>query len=151
MYRREFLTQDRNKDLYENYKRVISMEKSIVLPDVLRKTVESPAKRFYISSDRVYGVLVRWKKKGEIIKLITEERQEMYEEIYRRVLELEKSMPDLPLLHVIEIIIEQPAPKFYITPKSADVILCKHKSILRKQRQFVRSSQSQRCTASLQK
>lgn len=134
MYRRQFSTYERNMDLHEAYKRVIDNSSFIVLEDVLTKTVNSPAKRFYISSDRVYGVLVRWDIRGETTKLISEERQEMYEEIYRRVKLLRENKKDTVLAHLIEEVIEQPAPKFYIKPESAKIILCRHKQTLKKQR-----------------
>ena len=126
MYRREFLTPQRNKDLHGCFCRVLSEMNPIVLDEALTRTVNSPAKRFYISSDRAYGVLIRWEKYG-ITKLITPERQEMYEEIYRRILELRKSMPDTPFMHLTEMVLEQPAPKFYLETSSAKIILCKYR------------------------
>lgn len=126
MFRREFLTSDRNIDLYENFKRVISGMDHIVLDEALALTVNSPAKRFYISADRAYGVIVRWDKYGPS-KLISDERQEMYEELYRIIVQLRASKPDMPLQHLIEIAIEQPAPKFYLKINSAKIILCNFK------------------------
>ena len=126
MYRREFLTPQRNKDLHGCFCRVLSEMNPIVLDEALTRTVNSPAKRFYISSDRAYGVLIRWEKYG-ITKLITPERQEMYEEIYRRILELRKSMPDTPFMHLAEMVLDQPAPKFYLETSSAKIILCKYR------------------------
>lgn len=126
MYRREFLTPQRNKDLHGCFCRVLSEMNPIVLDEALTRTVNSPAKRFYISSDRAYGVLIRWEKCG-ITKLITPERQEMYEEIYRRILELRKSMPNTPFMHLVEIVLEQPAPKFYLETSSVKTILCKYR------------------------
>ena len=126
MYRREFLTPQRNKDLHGCFCRVLSEMNPIVLDEALTRTVNSPAKRFYISSDRAYGVLIRWEKYG-ITKLITAERQEMYEEIYRRILELRKSMPDTPFMHLAEMVLDQPAPKFYLETSSAKIILCKYR------------------------
>ena len=126
MYRREFLTPQRNKDLHACFYRVLSEMNPIVLDEALARTVNSPAKRFYISSDRAYGVLIRWEKYG-ITKLITPERQEMYEEIYRRILELRKSMPDTPFMHLAEMVLDQPAPKFYLETSSAKTILCKYR------------------------
>ena len=126
MYRREFLTPQRNKDLQDCFYRVLSEMNPIVLDEALTRTVNSQAKRFYISSDRAYGVLIRWEKYG-ITKLITPERQEMYEEIYRRILELRKSMPNTPFMHLTEMVLEQPAPKFYLETSSAKIILCKYR------------------------
>ena len=127
MYRREFLTAQRNKDLYAAYKRVIGGMKRIILDDAFEMTVNSPAKRFYISADRAYGVLIRWDLHG-ITRLISSERQEMYEEIYDRVKLLKSSYPNTPFMHLVEMAIEQPAPKFYLKKESAKIILCKYKS-----------------------
>lgn len=127
MYRKEFLTQQRNRDLHQVFVNVISELDVINLNDAIEKTVNSPAKRFYIGSDRAYGVLIRWHKYG-ITKLITPLRQEMFEEIYRRVLTLQVVYPDIPLMYLAEMAIEQPAPKFYLEISSAKTILCKYKS-----------------------
>ena len=127
MYRREFLTVQRNMDLYNAYKQVISGMNIIVLDEALELTVNSPAKRFYISADRAYGVLVRWDLHG-VTRLISDERQEMYEELYERIKVLKPLYPNTPLMHMVEMVIEQPAPKFYLKIKSAKTILCNYKS-----------------------
>lgn len=126
MYRREFLTVQRNMDLYNAYKKVISEMNIIVLDEALELTVNSPAKRFYISADRAYGVLIRWDLHG-VTRLISDERQEMYEELYERIKELKPLYPNTPLMHLVEMVIEQPAPKFYLKIKSAKTILCNYK------------------------
>ena len=139
MYRREFLTGDRNKDLYETFRKLLDTKDVIILNDILTLTVNSPAKRFYVSADRVYGVLVRWASTGVVTRLITPERQEMFEDLYKIVAELRKEQPTIPLLHIIERAIEYPAPKFYIKPDSAKIILCKYKQFLKKQHTCARA------------
>ena len=99
----------------------------IVLDEALARTVNSPAKRFYISADRAYGVLIRWDLHG-VTRLISDERQEMYEELYERIKVLKPLYPNTPLMHMVEMVIEQPAPKFYLKIKSAKTILCNYKS-----------------------
>ena len=126
MYRKEFLTPQRNKDLHSTFLKVISEMDVIVLDEAINRTVNSPAKRFYIGSDRAYGVLIRWDRYG-ITKLTTPLRQEMFEEIYRRTIELRKIMPDKPIMHLVEIVLEQPAPKFYLETSSVKTILCKYR------------------------
>ena len=126
MFRREFLTVARNNDLYDAFKRVISDMDHIVLDEALTLTVNSPAKRFYISADRAYGVIVRWDKYGKT-RLLSDERQEMYDELYRIIVRLREIRPELPLQHLIEIAIDQPAPKFYLKTNSAKIIPCNFK------------------------
>lgn len=131
MYRREFLTPQRNMDLFSTFKRVIFEMDYIMLNEAVKITVNSPAKRFYISADRAYGVIVRWDKYGKC-KLISPERQEMYDELYEIILRLRAKNPDLPLQHLIELAIEQPASKFFLKISSAKTILCNYKNKKRK-------------------
>ena len=54
-------------------------------------------------------------------------RKEMYEEIYARVLKLKVEYPDLTVSELCSKVIAQPAPKFYLTPGSAKMMICKAK------------------------
>lgn len=49
----------------------------------------------------------------------------MYEEIYNRVFKLQEECPELTISELCAKVIAQPAPKFYLTPGSAKVMVCK--------------------------
>lgn len=46
-------------------------------------------------------------------------KREMFQEIYSRVLVLQKEFPDKSLFEVVMKSVNSPAPKFYMTPRSA--------------------------------
>ena len=52
-------------------------------------------------------------------------KKEMYEEIYNRVFKLQEECPELTISELCAKVIAQPAPKFYLTPGSAKVMVCK--------------------------
>lgn len=51
----------------------------------------------------------------------------MFQEIFRRVKTLRKLHPNWTIKKCCEIVVEQPAPKFYLTAESIGVMICKEK------------------------
>ena len=113
---------ERDRDLLAVFRRTIEGCKHINLYDVVETVVNSPAKRFYVSEYRARNVIKRMFNKKPLYN-ISPTRMEMYEEIFKRVKEARKKMPHEPLLIVIEEVLAQPAPKFYLTQKSGVTIL----------------------------
>lgn len=115
-------TSDRDKDLFDVFIKKMSESKyPICLTDVLKEVVKHPAKRFYVSSRRAHEIIVRIRN-GEDVKL-SPERERMFHCIMELVEEQEAKYNDKPLKHIIEDIIDQPAPEFYLKPSSAKIIL----------------------------
>jgi hypothetical protein len=54
-------------------------------------------------------------------------KKEMYEEIHTRVVALKSEYPELTISELCAKVIAQPAPKFYLTPGSAKMMICKAK------------------------
>jgi hypothetical protein len=52
-------------------------------------------------------------------------KREMYEEIHRRVMLMLEDNPNKTISELCSIVVAQPAPKFYITPGSAKIMVCK--------------------------
>lgn len=99
--------------------------------DFFEAVVNSPSERFWVSEERATAVIasmIRGKKLDNMLK----NKASMFEEIYRRVLELRKTRPNEPLFYLVFDVVNQPAPKFYMTPKSAKVIICKIRKEKRK-------------------
>lgn len=121
------INEERNNDLYNTYRKVLDAAKHINLDEITFITINSPAKRFYVSEDRatqvVCCVLKGTKKLSDMIPC----RSEMYEEIIARYKILKESNPDSTIKELVGKVIEQPAPKFYITLGSAKVIIARHK------------------------
>lgn len=119
----EFADQ-RNEDLISTYRRKLSECEVIRLPKVLRETVQSPSKRFWVSEERAIIVVMQMMA-GNNLDRMQPMRKAMYEEIYRRTMKMKMMNPEMTFTEIVSLVIEQPAPCFYLTPGSAKVIIHK--------------------------
>ncbi|MBR4040808.1 MAG: hypothetical protein IKJ09_00640 [Bacteroidaceae bacterium] len=119
----EFAEQ-RNEDLISTYRRKMSECEVIRLPKVLRETVQSPSKRFWVSEERAIIVVMQMMA-GNNLDRMQPMRKAMYEEIYRRTMKMKMMNPEMTFTEIVSLVIEQPAPCFYLTPGSAKVIIHK--------------------------
>lgn len=117
----EFAEQ-RNEDLISTYRRKLSECEVIRLPKVLRETVQSPSKRFWVSEERAIIVVMQMMA-GNNLDRMQPMRKAMYEEIYRRTMKVKMMNPEMTITEIVSRVIEQPAPCFYLTPGSAKVII----------------------------
>lgn len=97
------------------------------LADVMRITVSAPCERFWVSASRAYGVITDMRQGGNPLAGMGRNKRQMYAEINRRVQLMEQTPPGggLKLHELVELVVEQPAPCFYMTPESAKVIICR--------------------------
>lgn len=117
--------QQRNYELVKAYRNALGRAFGrIRLDEILVNTVNTPASRFWVSAERAMVVVARMYK-GDTLEDMRPSKQEMFKEIFQRVVRLREQMPDTPLLHIVEMAVTQPAPKFYLTPQSAKVIICR--------------------------
>lgn len=117
----------RNDDLMRCYREHLSRRPFIHLPEVLDDIVNSPSARFWVSEERA-AIVMSQIMRGDKLEKMRPLKREMYEEIYRRVMKLKEQHPDWPLSQLTFEVVRQPAPKFYLTPGSAKVIISKIKS-----------------------
>lgn len=118
---------ERDRDLLRAYKEVLQeVEYPFSLNTVMELTVKKPAKRFY-SSTRYAYICIKAMKENRPIRYQQEEKERMIREVWRRVQIEEKHNPGVKLDQIIELVMDQPAPEFYLKPSSAEVILCKAK------------------------
>lgn len=127
-------TEERNKDLIRAYREHAFSCIRINLPLLMQRIVDSPSKRFWVSERRA-AIVVSGMMKGVYPKNISKMKLEMYEEIYRRVLAMQKQYPNRSLSELTAAVVGQKAPKFYLTPGSAHVIIHKILKSCRRKRQ----------------
>jgi len=96
--------------------------------DVFESVVNMPAQRFWISAHRA-AVVVAAIDKGDDLTAMRPNKREMFMEIYRRYLLLRRDNPDAPAFHIVRQIVEQPAPKFYLSASSAKSIILKARKL----------------------
>lgn len=116
--------QQRNDDLMRAYHELIKSAQYILMPEIYSKVVDMPTRRFWISEQRA-AIVISAMMKGDTLNNMGPLKREMYNEIYNRVMKLREKKPDLPIIQLVEMVVEQPAPKFYLTPGSAKVLICK--------------------------
>lgn len=117
----------RNRDLMRAYHSLTKSDKSIRLSDVYKKVVNMPSERFWVSEERAAIVVSAMDAGKPLIEVNVSApaRVEMFEEIYRRYCEIHKAQPDRAIYDIVCEVISGPAPKFYLTPSSAKVIINK--------------------------
>lgn len=109
---------DRAADLMANYRQVVSEGDCTSMKQAFRRVIARPAKRFYVSSDRAYHVLLRMRKVGvKALNGMTKEHRMMFIDLWA-VIQRMKNMPlfrEASLYFIVDLAIAQPAPRFYIT------------------------------------
>ena len=94
------------------------------MPDVFKKIVDMPASRFWVSTPRA-AVVIACIMRGDKLHYMRPNKREMFFEIYRRVIKLRLKYSDWSMPKLIETVIAQPAPKFYLAPGSARALILK--------------------------
>lgn len=117
-------SEERMRDLMRVYDEYISSCRYIRMPEVYRAIVNMPSRRFWVSDIRatkvVYAML-----RGETHMNMRSLKREMFGEIFRRVVALREKNPQMSVGDCCSIVVAQPAPKFYLTPGSAKIMVCK--------------------------
>ena len=110
-------TRQRNDDLMCAYRQQLALANYIVMPEIFEKVAESPARRFWVSEERV-AVEVSRMLVGKPFSRMRQNKREMFEEIFRRYLALRDLYSDKSLFELVSVIVHQSAPKFYLTPRT---------------------------------
>lgn len=110
-------TRQRNDDIMRAYREQLALADYIIMPEIFEKVADSPAQRFWVSEERA-AVEVSRMLVGKPFARMRANKREMFEEIFRRYLALRGLHPDKSLLELVSIIVHQPAPKFYLTPRT---------------------------------
>lgn len=133
-------SQQRSDDLMRAYDEYIASCDYIRMPDVYNNIVNMPARRFWVSDIRSALVISAMMRGEARLEKMCASKREMYEEIFRRVIILREQYPEKTTSELCAMVVMQPAPKFYITPGSAKIMVCKARKewIRRKQARFRR-------------
>lgn len=126
-------TEQRDRDLMNAYRIQLENCGKIHLTDVLYKTVNSPSARFWVSEDRA-TIVISQMFRGIPITDMKPMKLEMFSEIFNRVKVLQSICPDRTLADIVCEVVNSPAPKFYLTPQSAKIIIFRIKQKWLKER-----------------
>lgn len=121
-------TRLRNLDLMRCYRYQISTMPFVRLSLLGERIVNMPAQRFYVSEDRAAVVVSQILRGRRVLDTMRQPKREMFEEILRRYIILHDKMPDVRPFEIVSEIVNAPAPKFYMAPRTAIEIIYKIKS-----------------------
>lgn len=110
-------TRERNADLMRAFREQIALARFIVMPEIFELVAESPASRFWVSEERA-AIVISAMAAGKPLPRMRSNKREMFEEIYRRFLIERKENPKKSVYELVTKIVNQPAPKFYLTPRT---------------------------------
>lgn len=118
-------TEQRDAELWKNFRRRLGQVQLINLERIFKEVSEMPAGRFYVSEFRAVTVLRHHLRHGEW-KVKGAQRLEMFAELERRVLDLLRSNPGMRFDDAVFDVVNSPAPKFYLTPRSCRTLIYKY-------------------------
>lgn len=110
-------THERNEDLMRVFREFFDKSDFIIISDLFQRVADSPSKRFWVSENRAAVVISAMLAKKRLPKM-NPNKQEMFNEIFRRFNILREQRPDISFRELIAEVISQPAPKFYLAPRT---------------------------------
>lgn len=122
------LSKGRNEDLYDKFtqlkKRHLNLYGRICETLLLKQLVNSPAKRYWLSSERAYAVISQIRK-GTFHVNPKKTICRLYYALYDDFKAFKHLNPDIPDTRAVEEVIQQPAPCFGLEPRVAGIIVKK--------------------------
>lgn len=120
-------THQRNADLLNAYRRHLAEAHFIVMPDIFARVADSPAARFYVSEERA-TIVISAMLAGRPLPPMRRNKREMFNEILRRYKIAHRENPSKTTFEIVSDIVNQPAPKFYLTPRTVGEFIYRIKS-----------------------
>lgn len=110
-------TKERNADLMRAFREQLALARFIVMPEIFEMVAESPASRFWVSEERA-TIVISAMIAGKPMPRMRSMKREMFQEIYRRFIIERDKHPKKSVYELVSAIVNQPAPKFYLTPRT---------------------------------
>lgn len=131
--------EQRDRELHARFIEVLRSSRDIPLRDLYVAAAHRPASRFWVGEERateVISSLLRAEKsqREEMLDSMLEKRREMYLEILTRVKRMREKMPEVCLSKIVEIVVGEEAPEFYLSDQSARSIISRIAKEKRKKR-----------------
>lgn len=115
-------THERNADLLRVYRAHLDSASFVIMPEIFALVADSPASRFWVSEERA-AIVVSAMLAGKKLPKMRANKREMFEEIFRRFIALRSRFPDANVSQLVAHVVNQPAPRFYLTPRTVGEII----------------------------
>lgn len=122
----EFSSQ-RSESLLTNFRRYLAAQSRISAAKAFQEAARMPAPRFWVSEARALRIVSMLMKGIDVLDGMHPEKREMYLEIFRRTQELQKASPSTPLGDIVFDVVNNPAPRSYLTWQYAGKLILKAK------------------------
>ncbi len=123
----------RNRTLLQNFRKALAEQSRASMTKAFKLAADAPAPRFWVSDTRAAVVIAKMIAGENPTESMNPEKKEMYEELFRRFLELRKVRPDESIGSLVFEVVNQAAPRSYISPKRAQSIIYKAKILKRQE------------------
>lgn len=133
--------EERMNDIMRLYNEHISSCEYISIPHICKQISNMPSRKFWVSeiwASKIIMAIIKGKHPYYKMRPL---KREMFHEIHKRVVELKKKNPHWSINKCCEIVVAQPAPKFYLSAGSIRIMICKEK----KKRYEERKKRLQHC------
>ena len=120
-------TQERNQELMRVYQEKLSKAGYIVMPKIFEQVANSPCSRFWVSEERA-AIVISTLLAGKVIPNMRKNKREMFDEIFRRFLIVREQYPEKSIYALAIMVVNQPAPKFYMTPRTVGELIYRIKN-----------------------
>ncbi len=111
-------TDERNDELMRVFREAIASRPFNNIEELSEVIVNSPCSRFWVSEERAMVVVTALIKGLPVLRSMRPTKREMFQEIYKRVMKLRKVHPKTYIYELVIKVVNSPAPKFYMTPRS---------------------------------
>ena len=120
-------TQERNQELVRVYQEELSKAGYIVMLKIFEQVANSPCSRFWVSEERA-AIVISTLLAGKVIPNMRKNKREMFDEIFRRFLIVREQYPEKSIYALAIMVVNQPAPKFYMTPRTVGELIYRIKN-----------------------
>lgn len=130
---RELRKQDVINSYYESYKKLRKTRPFATQNEVIEYAANSTAPRFYVTFENARRFISMLSRKQKL-PIVNKNKVAMYKEIYRRYLQQVKDCDKRYKYIILEKIIEEPAPSFYLEEETFRGII--YKTIRQRNKEF---------------
>lgn len=118
---------ERSELLLKNFRESLATQSVISAKKAFSDAADLPAPRFWVSEARAMRVISAMFRGEDPCEGMFPEKREMYQEIFRRVVQIKEVAPGKPLGDIVFEVVNNPAPKSYLSWHRAKQILHKSK------------------------
>ena len=124
-----YLREERDRAVFEAYNDAISHNDFKTQEDAFEYVRTHPAPRFFIEPEFCTTVICRMLR-NEPMGIKGEHQRRKFNELFRRYKEFLAENPTYPSIVICSIIVNEPAPEFFISTRSVRLIVSRQKEIV---------------------